>query len=98
MNLPDPGRFALHKLIVQERCYTSNIQKKKKDLAQAAAMIGFLAKNHTSLIEDAWTDLLRKHRTWGKIVWCSAANLPEKAKKLPVVSSILHTDFSRKRS
>lgn len=98
VNLPDPGRFALHKLIVHERRHTSNIQKKKKDLAQAAAMIGFLAKNHTSLIEDAWTDLLRKHRTWGEIVCRSAANLPEEAKNLPVVSSILHTDFSRKRS
>ena len=97
VNLPDPGRFALHELIVHERRHTSNIQKKKKDLAQAAAMIGFLAKNHTSLIEDAWTDLLRKHRTWGEIVSRSAANLPEEAKNLPVVASILHTDFSRKR-
>jgi hypothetical protein len=57
-----------------------------------------LAKNHTSLIEDAWTDLLRKHRTWGEIVCRPATNLPEEAKNLPVVSSILHTDFSRKRS
>lgn len=96
INLPDPGRFALHKLIVHERRHLSNIIKKRKDLAQAGILIAFLSDRHPEILERAWQDLLHKHRLWAKLVQQGAQKLPNNIKAVSVISSVLNMDFSRK--
>ncbi|MHB1747679.1 MAG: GSU2403 family nucleotidyltransferase fold protein [Leptospirillum sp.] len=90
VNLPDPGRFALHKLIVHERRCATDLIKKEKDLSQAGTLIGFLSEHHPDFLETAWTDLLRKHQTWGDIVKKAARKIPEKIVSQEIVRSILH--------
>ena len=68
VNLPDPGRFALHKLIVHEWQSASESVNQTKDLAQAGALIAFLSEKHPDVLVAAWMDLLKKHRAWGEIV------------------------------
>jgi hypothetical protein len=95
INLPDPGRFALHKLIVHERRPLTNAVKKKKDLAQAETLISFLSEKHPDVLKAAWQDLLNAHRTWGKLVQQGAQKLSDNVKDIPIVSTILKTDFNR---
>jgi len=45
VNLPNPARFAIHKLVVMERRKTSEAIKKRKDLDQAHYLIDFLLKH-----------------------------------------------------
>ena len=42
VNLPDPARFAIHKLAVSQLRLPSYVEKRRKDLAQASALIGYL--------------------------------------------------------
>ena len=76
VNIPDPGRFALHKLIVAERRPAKLVTKKRKDRLQAAAVIEALAKTAPEILRDAWTALVQKQPTWGELVKESAKNLP----------------------
>ena len=62
---------------------------KKKDLAQAGTLIPFLSEHHPGIVSKAWTDLLAKHHTWGKIVLKGAEKLPDPVKETKVVSEIL---------
>lgn len=61
VNLPDPGRFALHKLIVAERRLPESLLKKKKDRLQSGAMIEVLSKEAPEILDLAWIDLVRLH-------------------------------------
>lgn len=91
INLPDPGRFALHKLIVHERRSVAHLGKKEKDLAQAASMISFLSEKHPEYLENAWKDLTNGKPTWGEIVRRVARKLPEDVRKTESVSRILNS-------
>ena len=51
VNVPDPARFALHKLAVSQMRHSSKPEKKRKDIAQASALIGyFLHESPGSLL------------------------------------------------
>lgn len=98
INLPDPGRFALHKLIVHERRSPSSAIKKDKDLAQSGAMIAFLSDKHPEMLERAWQDLSNKHKTWRQIVQKGVKKLPGELKNTPVISAILKANLSGRKS
>jgi hypothetical protein len=84
-NLPDPARYALHKIIVAEKREGAWLPKKKKDRVQAGALIDYFVKNDISLLEQAWEDLHKKHPSWGKIVQKGIWNLPPYVTDLPWV-------------
>jgi hypothetical protein len=66
VKVPQPARFALHKLIVsQERSATSG-DKKLKDLAQASALITLLREDRPGDIDVAKKDLAKKGNSWQK--------------------------------
>ena len=46
VNIPDPARFALHKLAVSQLRLPSNPEKRRKDLAQASAVIEYLLEEN----------------------------------------------------
>lgn len=64
VNVPDPARFALHKLLVHgERAGTFRT-KSNKDLAQAAHLLAVLWRDRREPLQEALDDLLSRGRGW----------------------------------
>ena len=67
INVPDPTRFALHKLIVAQ-LRRSDIQrsaaKARKDIDQAGALIGALARHRPEDLRDVWQELCERGAGW----------------------------------
>ena len=59
-NVPDPGRFALHKLLVFVERRVRNPAKAQKDLRQAAALIEVLSEFRFDDLLVLWKDLLSR--------------------------------------
>lgn len=55
VNVPDPTRFALHKLIVSQR--RTKLDKIRKDLVQAETLLDVLADERPHDIADTWAEL-----------------------------------------
>lgn len=63
--IPQPARFALHKLILAQKRSAASRAKRQKDLAQADALIDALLINDPFALEDAFDEA----RTKGKKGW-----------------------------
>jgi hypothetical protein len=78
VNVPRPGRFALHKLIVAAprggRSIT--VTQAAKDRAQASALLQVLVVESPGEITLAWKSLVRRGRAWTPAVSTSVAALP----------------------
>ena len=64
MNIPHPARYALHKLLVFGERSGSMLQKARKDLLQAAALLDYLKSVRAWDVEEAWADLIGRGRGW----------------------------------
>jgi hypothetical protein len=64
VNVPDPARFALHKLLVFAERRTSNPAKARKDLRQAAALIEVLSEFRRDDLTALWRELLGRGPGW----------------------------------
>lgn len=64
VQLPDPQRFALHKLIVHGERTRSLRIKAEKDLQQAAALIEWSAEHDPHALAAARDDLLSRGKDW----------------------------------
>ena len=64
VNVPDPARYALHKLIVYGERSGEFRTKGVKDLRQSAALLSFLATNYRSDVDNAWKDLVSRGKGW----------------------------------
>ncbi len=66
VNVPDPGRFALHKLVVAgERSATSHT-KREKDLRQSAQILEVLTEERRADVSIAWEALAARGPAWVK--------------------------------
>lgn len=68
VKIPQPARFAVHKLIVAQRRGPTDRIKRQKDLAQAGAMISSLHSNDHFALEDAMEDARRQGRSWANAI------------------------------
>lgn len=64
VNLPDPARFALHKLIVAEVRPAVFSTQARKDLLQSEALLRLLLTDRPRDVRDAWRELERRGRGW----------------------------------
>lgn len=64
VNVPEPARFALHKLIVYGERAASFRAKAVKDLAQAAHLLAFLWPHREESVRAALDDLKGRGRGW----------------------------------
>ena len=67
INVPDPTRFALHKLIVAQLRHQGvarSAAKAKKDLQQAQALIAVLARQRPDDLKDMWRELCDRGPSW----------------------------------
>lgn len=75
VNLPDPARYGLHKLIVAfER--GARDRKHDKDVLQALALIEWHLERAPHALKDAWEELVRKGSGWTKRAKASLATTP----------------------
>lgn len=66
VNLPDPARYAVHKLgISGERPERMRI-KARKDLMQAACLVDYLQRHDVGALADAWADAAGRGPGWRK--------------------------------
>jgi len=66
IKVPQPARFALHKLIISHERSSTFADKKLKDIAQATALISLLKEDRPGDIEIAKSDLAKKGNSWIK--------------------------------
>lgn len=64
VNVPDPARFALHKVLVAGERPAAMQAKREKDLAQAGQVLEALAADRPGDIELAWEALSRRGASW----------------------------------
>ncbi len=64
VNVPDPARFALHKLLVYGERSGTLAAKSSKDLVQAGLLLSPLKEHRASEVEEAWKDLLSRGKGW----------------------------------
>jgi len=73
VNVPDPARFALHKLIVAGERPAAMAAKREKDLVQAAQLLEVLGEDRPGDLTLAWEALAARGGAWVKRV---ARSLP----------------------
>lgn len=64
VNVPDPARFALHKLIITGKRPVTAQVKSEKDLRQAGAVLDVLLEDRPGDIAAACEDIRRRGKTW----------------------------------
>jgi hypothetical protein len=65
VNLPDPARYGLHKLLVAAERGAKHA-KYSKDILQALALIDWHLERAPTLLVDAWSDLAARGSGWVK--------------------------------
>ena len=80
VNVPQPARYAIHKLIVATRRGASAAAKARKDVEQSAALIRVLAEDRPDELEDAFTEARGRGPAWREAVDRGARRLPSDAK------------------
>lgn len=75
VNLPDPARYGLHKLIVAHERGARH-PKHGKDIAQALALIDWHLQRAPHALMDAWVDLATRGAGWVKRARASLAQAP----------------------
>lgn len=83
VQIPQPERFAIHKLIVADRRRTGdNALKSEKDRRQAAFLIEVLAEDRPDELRDAYEDALSRGPKWRQRIEASLNRLPETQRRL----------------
>lgn len=103
VNVPNPARFALHKLVVSHSRHVASHGKAGKDLEQAAQIVAVLAEDRPGDLQMAWEDLERRGEGWVKRLMASlkvfARRHPVELQKLTeAIPSIEARLISAKRS
>lgn len=75
VRIPQPARFAVHKLIVAQRRTDAHRIKRQKDLAQAEAIMVALSAEDPFALEDAMEDARSQGRNWSTAIDRSLAEL-----------------------
>ena len=78
VNLPDPARYGLHKLIVAAERGARN-PKYRKDILQALALIEWHLARAPAALADAWAEMAGRGAGWVKRARESLANSPAAA-------------------
>lgn len=66
VTVPNPARYALHKLVVYGERKGSFRTKANKDIHQAAALLDYLCGIEPDSVEAAWDDLVGRGPSWRK--------------------------------
>jgi len=81
VNVPQPARYAVHKLIVATRRAPSAAAKAGKDIEQAAALVRVLAEDRPDELEDALIEARERGSAWRESIERGARRLPADARR-----------------
>lgn len=76
VQIPQPERYAVHKLIVAQRRVGDSNAKARKDLAQSEALIEILAEDRPSTLREAYETAMSKGPKWRSCLDASFAKRP----------------------
>jgi hypothetical protein len=80
INVPQPARYAIHKLIVATRRAPSAAAKATKDIEQSAALIRVLAEDRPDELEEALIEARSRGPSWREALERGARRLPSDAR------------------
>jgi hypothetical protein len=80
VNVPQPARYAVHKLIVATRRHRSAAAKAGKDIEQATALIGVLAEDRPDELEEALLEVRDRGPSWREHLDRGIRRLPADAR------------------
>jgi hypothetical protein len=75
VNVPDPARFALHKLITSRERAAIMHTKREKDLRQASQVLSYLMEDRPEDIRAAWAEIRISGKGWMKRVMDGISDL-----------------------
>ncbi|MHB1219622.1 MAG: GSU2403 family nucleotidyltransferase fold protein [Alphaproteobacteria bacterium] len=81
VNVPQPARYAVHKLIVAVRRHSNSTAKARKDIDQAAALIRVLATDRPDELEAAYKEAHGRGPSWQEALENGLRRLPSDAKE-----------------
>lgn len=81
VNVPEPQRYAIHKLIVAQR-RGGTAAKRGKDIAQAAALLAVLAERQPGEVMAAWQEATSRGKTWRDLLLGGMRQLPQISRDL----------------
>lgn len=84
INIPQPVRYAMHKLIVSQVRDVSSAAKRSKDLYQAHQILSVLQENRPFDIQPAWDNLIERGPKWKKYAEAGLAAMEKLYGKLDV--------------
>lgn len=82
LTVPDPSRYAFHKLIVSQKRGSAFNTKAQKDIEQAALLLSILIEEQKGELKSAWRALKKKGPGWVKPVYNALIILKRKNEKL----------------
>jgi hypothetical protein len=92
VNVPSPGRYAFHKLIVATERHTAAAAKARKDIDQAAQLVEVLAEDNPGELRTAWKSLAKRGDGWVRRAVSGLRQLerryPDVAERLNAVVSV----------
>lgn len=74
--VPDPARYAVHKLIVSRRRRGPSLAKVGKDLAQAAALVEALVERQPAELRARWAEAAGRGPAWRRLLGEGLEMLP----------------------
>jgi hypothetical protein len=83
-NMPQPARYALHKLLVYGEREGTFATKSRKDLLQAQLLLTYLKEHRISETKEAWADLISRGPGWVRRARHGRAALDKLAPELQI--------------
>ncbi|OGR30527.1 MAG: hypothetical protein A2X79_04835 [Desulfuromonadaceae bacterium GWB2_53_15] len=90
VNIPQPVRYAMHKLIVSQVRDASSAAKRSKDLYQAHQILSLLQENRPFDIQPAWDNLIGRGSKWQKYAVAGLAAMEKLYGKLDIQLMTTH--------
>jgi hypothetical protein len=91
VQVPDPAKFAFHKLIVAQERPVSEHAKKAKDLRQAALLCTVLADERPGDLQLAWEALVSRGKPWEKRAVKGMETLRKLHPETPVLTDLVRS-------
>ncbi|MCK4858824.1 MAG: hypothetical protein KAT58_12695 [candidate division Zixibacteria bacterium] len=82
VQVPDPSRYAVHKLIVASRRSVVESAKRKKDLVQASQLIEVLADEYPSELIARYKEASKRGTKWMRLLKKAVSELPSNIQEL----------------
>ena len=82
VRVPRPERYAIHKILVAARRTGRNNAKRRKDLAQAVALLEVLVEESPVALGEAYRAVRKRGPTWRRLIATSAPHLPARGPEI----------------